>query len=320
MKPGLGRGLGALIGGGMTSAAVADSPKEEIAIASDRAGGGSGFDLAGTSPAADALDKSGLSLKTVAIDLIDANPEQPRQYFSAEDLADLASSIIEHGVLQPLIVTRKSNGRFELVAGERRLRASKMAKLSEVPVVIRGEETDKDKLVLALLENIQRADLNPIEEARSYARLSDEYGLTHDEIAKKVGKSRSAISNALRLLELDEDILLAVEMEKISRSHAKTLLSENDQTKRRAMFEAMMSGKMTVRAAEAKIETKQTRKRRVVREKDPVLLALESRLRQSLETKVAVDDRSGMGTVTIHYYSPDDLRRLVAKLEVKEED
>lgn len=196
-----------------------------------------------------------------------ANPRQPRHHFVEEDLADLKASILEHGIMQPLVVTRRADGEYELIAGERRLRSAKAVGLKTVPVIVR-EANDQQKLELALIENIQRADLNAVEEARAYRQLMEDFGLTQEDVAGRVGKSRSQIANTVRLLELPPDMLTAVIEGKITKSHARTLLSESNEGRRLALFERMIGGGVTVRKAEADVLRRTSGK-------DPNIAALE---------------------------------------------
>ena len=239
------------------------------------------------------------------------NPHQPRKHFAPEDLEDLMASVKEHGILQPLVVTRLDGGKYELIAGERRLRASRMLKLEKVPVVIRTA-TEQQKLELALIENIQRQQLNAVEEAISFQALADQFSLSHEEIAKRVGKSRSYIANTLRLLDLNEEMRQAVMEKKLSRSHARTLLAEPDLQKRQELFEQMLKGGMTVREAEARAGA--TKKRTAPSGKDPNMAALESELRQALGTKVEIQMNAGKGKLSIHFYSKEDLKELIKRI------
>ncbi len=242
---------------------------------------------------------------------IKVNPRQPRAHFSASDLEDLIGSIKEHGILQPLVVT-KSNGEYELIAGERRLRASRTLGLAKVPVIVR-EADDQTKLELALIENIQRQDLNAVEEAIAYKALVDEFNLTQEQAAKRVGKSRSAVANIIRLLDLSDEYLEALKEGKISKTHARTLLAESDEAKRRDLFQAMLSG-MTVREAEARASNTGTKKAHGTSRKDPNILAHEKKLREILGTKVDIKERSGKGNITISFYSREELMELLDRL------
>lgn len=242
---------------------------------------------------------------------IRVNAEQPRTVFADDALDELAESIKEHGILQPLVVTETAPGEYELIAGERRLRAAKRLGLAKVPVTVRPFAALKDKLVLALIENIQRQDLNAVEEGRAYRRLSEEYDLSHEEISHRVGKSRSAVTNAMRLLDLEPDMLSALEEGRITKSHARTLLAEPVPTLRRTLFTKMLGGGVTVREAEARAGTK-GRAAAMHGTKDANVVALEGALREKLGTKVALEHRGGPGKITISYYSKEDLRRVVA--------
>ncbi len=239
----------------------------------------------------------------IDVSTISANPRQPRQHFSPSELEDLINSISEHGIIQPLIATRVSGG-YELIAGERRLRASRMLGLKTVPVIVRNA-TDQQKLELALIENIQRQDLNAIEEAMAYQALIDEFNLTQQQVAKRVGKSRSNVSNIVRLLDLSDEILMALKEGKISKSHARTLLAQSDLKKRQTLFLQMLSGGVTVREAEA---------RAMERKQDPNLAAHEKRLRDIFGTKVDISESGGKGKIIISFYSREELMDLLDRL------
>lgn len=277
---GLGRGLGSLI-----PQKIAPEPGTEAAKAAD------------------------VSAVELSPDKIVANPHQPRKYFVPEDLQDLVDSIKEHGVLLPLVVTDRGDGTYELIAGERRLRASREAGLAKVPVIIRSA-TEQQKLELALIENIQRSQLNAIEEAHAYQALGDQFSLTQDEIAARVGKSRSHVANTMRLLDLSEEMQQAVAEGRISKSHARTLLAEPDKDRRHELFEKMLTGDMTVREAEARAGSTSRKK---TSGKDPNIAALEAELRDALGTKVDIQMKDGKGKIGIHFYSKEDLKSLIRK-------
>ncbi|TAK03273.1 ParB/RepB/Spo0J family partition protein [Patescibacteria group bacterium] len=241
------------------------------------------------------------------------NPRQPRAHFAPEELADLVASIKEHGVLQPVIVTRVQGG-YELVAGERRLRASMAAGLGTVPAIVR-DATEQQKLEWALIENVQRADLNAVEEALAYKALIEEFNFTQEDTAKRVGKSRSAVANVLRLLDLPEEMLIAIRGGRLSKSHARTLLAEPDEAKRRALYQAMLSGGVSVREAEARVSHASAGKRpSSAGKKDPNIAAHEKRLREILGTKVSIQEKGGKGKITIEFYSKEELIDLLDKL------
>lgn len=247
----------------------------------------------------------------IPVERIQPNPRQPRTHFSASELEDLLNSIKEHGILMPLVLTKTVNG-FELIAGERRLRAAKMLGLKTVPAVVRSA-TEQEKLELALIENIQRQELNALEEAFAYRALMDEFNLKQEEVAKRTGKSRSAIANTLRLLDLPGPMQVALREGKISKSHARTLLAENDPKKQQSLFEGMLRGEVTVRAAEFAVSAHK-RVAPGTRRIDPNLAAHEKRLEEILGTKVAIRERGGKGAITLHFYSKDDLLDLLHRL------
>lgn len=239
---------------------------------------------------------------------IRANPRQPRAHFASDDLTDLMASIQEHGILQPLVVSACTDGSYELIAGERRLRAARAVGLEKVPVILR-EATERQKLEWALIENIQRADLNAVEEARAYRMLMDDFSLTQEDVAGRVGKSRSQIANTLRLLELPSDMLTAVALGQITKSHARTLLAEPNANRRRLLFERMLHGGVSVRSAESS-----TPQRQHGAVKDPNTVALEEQLRQKFATKVTIDTKGRTQVIAIHCYSREDLLEMVRRL------
>lgn len=247
----------------------------------------------------------------VDVTKIQANPHQPRKDFTPADLEDLIQSIKHHGILQPLVVTKKGDG-YELVAGERRLRASRALGLKTVPAIVR-EATEQQKLELAIIENVQRADLNAYEEALAYKALVDEFGLTQEQAAQRMGKSRPAIANALRLLDLPDEMLSALREGKITKSHARTLLAEENPDKRRALFSRMLEGGFTVRDAEDAVSSPRLRAARS--SKDPNVAAHERKLREILGTKVRLEVKNGRGSIKIDFYSPEELLDLLSRFE-----
>lgn len=255
--------------------------------------------------------ESGRAVLEIAPNKIKENPRQPRKDFAAADLEDLIQSVKRHGILLPLVVTRKPDGNFELVAGERRLRAARALGLPTVPAIVR-EATEQQKLELAIIENVQRADLNAYEEALAYKALVDEFGLTQEDTAARVGKSRSAVANTMRLLDLPEEMVSALREGKLSKSHARTLLSEPDSTKRRQLFLRMLEGGVTVREAEAVSGVGAGRRGRPPR--DANVAELEKKLREALATKVLISHKNGRGKISIAFYSTEELRGLVDQL------
>lgn len=244
------------------------------------------------------------------------NPHQPRLHFDEEKLDELADSIKTHGVLQPLVVTKLENGKFELIAGERRLQASKRAGLETVPVVLRAATGEQEKLELAIIENIQRHDLNPIEEAKAYLRLTDEFGLHQDEVAKKMGKSRPVISNTMRLLTLPVEIQRAIIEHKITEGHAKALLSIENSEKQRALFEIILKEELTVRETEDKAREVSVRSHvRTTHDTAPEIIAKESWLAEQLGTKVKIQAKGkGGGKILIEFYSNEELNGILGRL------
>lgn len=263
----------------------------------------------------DVQDSAGVV--SISISDIEPNRSQPRQDFDEESLAELADSIASHGVLQPLIVRPLPEGGYQLVAGERRWRASRMAGLFEVPVIIR-EMTDSEMMQIAMIENLQREDLNPVEEALGYRTLIDSYSLTHDDLSKSVGKSRSAISNALRLLALPDEILSMLRNGNISVGHAKALLSFNDPDTRLKIAREIKDGDLTVRDVEKlakkynEAASQQTKAESHQRKSffDEVELALNEHLGRRVKV---VNGKNGGGVLEIEFYNDDDLGEL-AKL------
>lgn len=257
--------------------------------------------------------ESGTTIVEVPVDSIVSNKYQPRSYFAEKPLQELALSIKEHGILQPLVVVKSGSG-YELIAGERRLRASKIAGLKKVPVIIR-EASELQKLELALIENIQRSDLNPIESAMAYQKLNDEFGLTHDKIAKKMGKSRPVISNTIRLLGLPAEIQQALAEGHITEGHAKVLLEIKDNAKRTALFEQVLRQRLTISdtAKEVKRVEVNRHTRKITR--DPNIEAHEERLREALGTKVSIRRRGkNGGEIVIEYYGEEEFSDLIDKL------
>jgi len=250
----------------------------------------------------------------VDINRIVPNPHQPRLHFDESKLVELAESIREHGILQPLVVS-PSGDNFELIAGERRLQAAKRAGLHTVPIIIR-DASEQEKLELAIIENIQRHDLNPIEEAKAFLRLVDEFNLQQDEVAKKMGKSRSAVANTLRLLHLPIEIQRAVMEGKISEGHAKALLAIENPEKQRAVFDLIIKDELTVRETEQKVRTVSVKPHmRSVVPLNPDLLERTEHLTEMLGTKVKIAPSGKGGKVVIEYYSTEDLDGLLRRLE-----
>jgi ParB family chromosome partitioning protein len=251
-----------------------------------------------------ALPSSGIT--QIPIENIAPNPHQPRGHIDASELAELAASISEHGIIQPLIITESSQtNRYTLVAGERRLVAARQAGLRQVPAIIR-EASEQQLVELALVENVQRTDLNPLEAAEAYRQLSEDFGLSHEEIATRVGKSRTTITNTLRLLNLPESIQKSLVGGEISEGHARALLSLPTPQAQSAALQVIIKRGLNVRQM-----TGQRIERPPKPEPAPELKALEERLRSHLGTKVSLNRRRKGGTLVIHFYSDEELDALI---------
>ena len=285
-NPGLGRGLGSLIPNRLSKAQKMQAPK------------GQSYSYA----------ESKERIQLVPVRKIQPNPRQPRNSFPVAGLEDLVESIREHGILQPLIVTQVGSA-FQLVAGERRFRAAKMLDLKTVPCIVRTA-TDQQKLELALVENVQREDLNPLEEAAAYKQMIDEFSLTQEEAAKKVGKKRSTIANSLRLLNLPVRIQEALQQNKITVGHAKVLMEIDDQAKQLLALKQIVSQGFSVKETDSKF-TKTVSRKAVA---NPQVAVWEEELRNKLATKVAIQKKGQGGKIIIEYYSPEELKSLINKL------
>jgi ParB family chromosome partitioning protein len=244
------------------------------------------------------------------------NPRQPRGQINPEELAELAASIRENGIIQPLIVTRAEDpDAYTLIAGERRLLAARQAGLELVPALIR-EATEQQRLELALIENVQRADLTPLESAEAFRQLVDDFHLTHDQIAVRVGKSRASVTNTLRLLKLPESIQAGLAQGVITEGHARALLALPTHQAQVAAYQITIKKELSVRQAEELVR-KMTGERPTPTPHPgplPEVTALEDRLRQHLGTRISLNPRKKGGTLVIHYYSDEELDALVARL------
>ncbi len=259
------------------------------------------------------------SIFWIETEKIKPNPYQPRRDFDQAQLESLAESVKRYGILQALVVTRKEVEKeggglaveYELIAGERRLRAAKLAELPQVPVMIRtGEETDLMKLELAIIENIQREDLSPVDRARAFLRLADEFGFKHGEIGRKVGKSRAYVTNTMRILSLPKEILDGLSLGQISEGHTRPLMMLEDRPEEQiTLFKEIIYKKISVREAEAisrKIAFDRIRKKEYI--PDPELMELEGKLAESLGTRVSIERKDNGGKILIDFFSNDDLK------------
>ncbi|MFA5126761.1 MAG: ParB/RepB/Spo0J family partition protein [Patescibacteria group bacterium] len=291
--PTLGKGLGSLI----PSRSKSSNPNRDFFSAH-------AFDEEGV-----ADDKK---IVYVAIDKVTANPWQPRSNFDRDKLSELAESIKKHGIIQPLVVTKEGDN-YQLIAGERRLKAAQALGLSEVPVIIK-EATDRDKLELSIIENIQRADLNPLEEAASFQRLLEEFGLSQEEIAQQVGKSTSTISNTLRLLQLPVVIKEAIADNRITFSHAKIILSYPTKTEQVKIFKRILKNDLTVKQLD-EMAHNTVLKDKKEKKQDPILTSYEDKLTRVLGAKVHIKKRGERGQIMIDFYSHEELKNLLNKLQ-----
>jgi len=254
-------------------------------------------------------------VREISVNAIKSNPRQPRTNFDSDELSELAASIQEHGVIQPLIVTPGGGpDQFILIAGERRLMASKQAGLETVPVILR-DTSEQDRLELALIENVQRADLSPLETAEAYRQLADDFNLSHGEIAKQVGKSRVSVTNTLRLLNLPPSVLEALSAGKISEGHARALLALSSAQAQAAALQTILDKSLNVRQTEELVRKLSGEKPTQKPKSEPIpeITALEERLRSSLGTKVNLKHGKKGGTITIHYYSNEELDGLLQR-------
>ncbi|MBQ2236588.1 MAG: ParB/RepB/Spo0J family partition protein [Clostridia bacterium] len=252
------------------------------------------------------------SAVTVKLHDIEPNREQPRKDFDEDALSELADSIAKHGLLQPIIVRPLSNGNYMIIAGERRWRACRMAGLDEVPVIVK--ELDEQSLAeIALIENLQREDLNAVEEAMGYKSLIDNFGLTQEQVSEQMGKSRSAVTNALRLLKLKDDELEALRSGRISAGHARALLSCDEEDKRKMML-VMALGGASVRELE-KMVSKKAPKAKATPKKDRFYEEVELSLKQALHRKINIKSTGKeKGTITLEFYSKDELADFARRL------
>ncbi len=244
---------------------------------------------------------------------ITPNSEQPRKNFSHKEIEDLVQSIKKHGILQPITVTEKEDGGYELIAGERRLRSSEIAGLATIPAIVRSA-TSQEKLELALIENIQRQNLDPIEEAFAYQRLIQEFGLTQQEVSAQVGKSRPVIANTIRLLDLPDKIQKALVDRQISVGKARALLSLKSDKEQMKVFIEMIGQKATVRDVEKAVAAKGQSSRKGSVRRDPNIRATEQLIEERVGSKVHITQKGERGTIVIEYNSKGELKRIVEEI------
>lgn len=251
-------------------------------------------------------------VKKLKINEVEPNKEQARKVFDEEAIEDLASSIKEYGVIQPIIVSKKSNY-YEIIAGERRWRASKKAGLTEIPAIIRNDDEQKNKEI-SLIENIQREDLNPIEKARGIKQLMDEYNLTQQKVAEKLGKSRSSIANTVRILNLDERVINLALEGKLTEGHCKSLMAIDDPERQYNMAQYIIESGDSVREAEKKVKVR----KKVSKKNDkyiPIYRDIENTFQGFFGTKVKLDAGERKGKIIIQYSSNDDLERILSLIK-----
>ncbi len=266
------------------------------------------------------VESRGEGATEIPVALIVPNPDQPRRDMDRAGIEELAASIREHGVLQPVIVQPLPDGKYQLVAGERRWRAARLAGLGSIPAIVR-QVSEEERLELAIVENVQREDINAVEEAMAYRMLMERFGLTQEQVAEKVGKSRVAVANTLRLLTLDAEIIEGLRQGKITEGHARALLMAPEGTRLEIYRRAVRSGwsvRETERAARtARREREADSQSGVSRETstaDPHIIALEDTLRNTLATRVQIHCHNGRGTIEIHFYDMDDLSRIIESI------
>ncbi len=266
----------------------------------------------------DSNDQREDSVLAVPIDKIQMNPRQPRTNINPDELADLASSIKEHGILQPLVVSREvASGLFTLVAGERRLKAAQLAGLTSVPAIVR-QVSEQEFLELALIENIQRSDLNPLETAEAYRQLNEVFGLSHEAIAQQVGKSRTSVTNSIRLLKLPTIVRTALADGRISEGHARTLLALPTQPAQIAALQTILRENLNVRQTEELVQrmlgNRSAHALKGHKPRTPEILELEEKLQQQLGTRVSLLDSKNGGRLVIHYYSEEELNAIIGQI------
>ncbi len=290
-KKGLGKGIDALF-----SAPIPPAHNEEKGVVSPIA----------------APMSAGKAIVLLSVDKVVPNKRQPRQYFDEAKLQELSASIAEHGVAEPIIVRAIDGGKFELIAGERRLRASKMAGLKEIPAIIKSF-SDEQALEIAIIENIQREDLSALEEAEAYKALMREFGMTQDVVSKRVGKSRSSVANTLRLLDLPEEIKESLLSGEISTSHARTLLSINGREEMINAWKDIVNNKRTVREVESLVSSNK-KPASVKKALASELEDLQGVLSSLFGTKVKISGNTEKGKIEIHYFSREDIERVIELL------
>lgn len=258
-------------------------------------------------------DAPGARVMQIEINRLDPNPDQPRKDFDETALSELAESIKAHGIIQPILVCQGKGGRYTIVAGERRWRAARLAGLQSVPAILRDFD-GRQSMEIALIENLQRLDLNPVEQAEAIRFLMDAYTLTQEQVADKIGKSRPAVANALRLLSLPPKVLEMLRAGAISAGHARALLSLEDWKKQEEAARLLIKNGMSVRQAEKLVSGGAPKAKRAEASRDADIVFVESRMCEALGTKVCLNGSLERGKITIEYFNKDDLDRLYSAL------
>ncbi len=313
-KLGLGRGMDALMGEAEHQAQNDSEPSVDQIQSAPKA---SFKKSAKSANIPDAIETDENGTLWVDPNLLKPNPHQPRQVFDEAELKELSDSIVEHGIVQPIIIEDAGDGTFYIIAGERRTRAAKIVGLKKVPVQLR-KFSDEKKLEVALIENVQRSNLNPIEEAQAYYELMKVGGLNQDEVAQKVGKGRPTVANALRLLKLPEDMQNSLIVGQITSGHARALLSVENPADQRVLFGKIIASNLSVRQAEAQAASlndggrasKSSAKKDGARVRDPDIINIEQKFMETLGTKVSLNGGLEKGQLVIDYFSRADLDRL----------
>ena len=333
MRRGLGRGLSALIPESdfdflniIARGEVAPSPVQQTESPSPSAAEPVSVVPEGTPEPSDATTIPSGEIRYLAIGSIEANPFQPRQVFSKEELENLAASVREHGVLQPILVrplpaSKPEAPQYQLIAGERRWRAATRAGLTQVPAIVRAVD-DKSALELAIIENVQRHDISSIESAQAYRRLAKEFGLSQEEIASRVGKSRASVANTIRLLDLPEEAIGALRENKISEGHGRALLTASGEVARRALLRRSLRDGLSVRELERLAREANAASEgevaqagpRLTRHVSPDLARLETSLQRALGAKLKLKSKRRGGQIVIDFSSPEELSRLVKRM------
>ncbi|MBI4092982.1 MAG: ParB/RepB/Spo0J family partition protein [Candidatus Kerfeldbacteria bacterium] len=290
-----------------------DTLVEVTMVISNGVNGALGRGLGSLIPNASAR-KSGVEqpgVLLVPVHQIVTNPHQPRKSQDHAALEDLINSIREHGIVQPLVMVKSGSG-YQLIAGERRLKAAQILGLKTVPAIVR-DATTQQQLELAIVENVQRKDLNPMERAHAYHKLIEEFGLTQEQVAKRVGKSRVTVANTLRLLDLPAEVQAAVAEEKITEGHAKVIASAPTSKEQLRLFAAILKGSLSVRSGE-QLAQRTVPNRRLKKPANPTFVAAEDDLRELFGTRVRIDKHGRVGNITIEFYSDEEFEALVKRL------